>query len=246
MARNMKKRLLKIYDSLNDDFNNQNWMKFALKILGLLIAVSCLIFVIGVIILNIAYNIEAIMLLIGFAIMGYGMISEIFSQKAKISIPQETSSLEYDPTLLEKLIQCYEKLMYNSWEIAEIAKLRRPVSLSQMDAPVHYDIISKVPIYHFLVLKQSRDIDPFCLTGILQNAIEQKINNHELDGISQTTYFYNGQIYPILMVDNVRDLGQYVQIDMAIVNDFYCKYRNSRIYNSMNYSNNTQHTDKDF
>ena len=109
MARNMKKRLLKIYDSLNDDFNNQNWMKFALKILGLLIAVSCLIFVIGVIILNIAYNIEAIMLLIGFAIMGYGMISEIFPKKAKISIPQETSSLEYDPTLLEKTYSMLRK-----------------------------------------------------------------------------------------------------------------------------------------
>lgn len=49
--------------------------------------------------------------------------------------------------------------------------------------------------------------------------------------------FYNGQSYPALMIDNVRDLGSYVQIDVAIASEYYYKYRESRIYNHMSSSN---------
>lgn len=136
--------------------------------------------------------------------------------------------------------------MHGSWEVADIVKLRKPASLSQMDAPTHYDVIARVPVYHFLATKLTDDVDLFDLTGILQNTIEQKLNNHELDGIQQTSFFYNGQAYPSLMVDNIRDLGSYVQIDVAIASEHYCRYRENWIYNSISQSGSGRPRDRDF
>jgi len=131
-------------------------------------------------------------------------------------------------------------------DIGDITRLRKPATLSQMDSPTHFDIKSKAVIYHFLALKQSDEIDTFSIVGIIQNAIEQRLNNNEIEGITQMAFFYNGQVYPSIMIDNVQDLGNYVQIDMAIASDFYCKYRERRIYNNMNQSGSIKLHDKDF
>ena len=80
----------------------------------------------------------------------------------------------------------------------------------------------------------------------LQNAIEQRLNNNEVDGITQTAYFYNGQVVPSIMIDNVREMGNYVQIDVAIASDYYCKYRERRIYENMNSSDSANVHDRDF
>lgn len=61
--------------------------------------------------------------------------------------------------------------------------------------------------------------------------------NNEIEGITQSAFFYNGQTYPSIMVDNVRDVGSYIQVDLAIASEYYCKYRERRIYNNMAQSN---------
>ena len=80
----------------------------------------------------------------------------------------------------------------------------------------------------------------------MQNAIEQRLNNNEIDGITQTAYFYNGQVFPAIMVDNVREMGNYVQVDVAIASDYYCKYRERRIYENMASGNSSSIYDRDF
>lgn len=48
------------------------------------------------------------------------------------------------------------------------------------------------------------------------------------------------------MVDNVRDVGSYIQVDLAIASEYYCKYRERRIYNNMAQSNSGRPQDKYF
>ena len=48
------------------------------------------------------------------------------------------------------------------------------------------------------------------------------------------------------MVDNVQDLGNYIQIDIAIASEYYCKYRERRIYNNMNQTGIIKPKDKEF
>ena len=76
--------------------------------------------------------------------------------------------------------------------------------------------------------------------------VRLRLNNNEVEGITQTAYFYNGQVYPSIMVDNVQDLGNYIQIDIAIASEYYCKYRERRIYNNMNQTGIIKPKDKEF
>ena len=49
------------------------------------------------------------------------------------------------------------------------------------------------------------------------------------------------------MVDKVSDIGNFVQVDIAIVSEMYCKYRKQRIYNAMTTGSfNNISRDKDF
>ena len=48
------------------------------------------------------------------------------------------------------------------------------------------------------------------------------------------------------MVDKVLDCGNMLQIDIAIASEYYCKYREQRIYNSLNTSNTGIVHDKEF
>lgn len=237
----------KIYTSLDNDCKNGRWWRFGFKILGLILVCLCIAFLIFSITVVIINNIENIVITIGAIGCCFAIICNIFSEKKAETAPPDTSIMEYDPITLENTYKMIRKnLCTVLGEITDIVKLKKPASLSQMDAPTHYDVIARAPVYHFLALKLSDEIDMFNLVGILQNTIEQKLNNHELDGIPQISYFYNGQAYPALMVDNIRDLGNYVQIDIAIASEYYCKYRNSRIYNNMNQSSAGRPIDKDF
>ena len=64
--------------------------------------------------------------------------------------------------------------------------------------------------------------------------------------IIMAVFFYNGQAYPAIMVDKVLDCGNMLQIDIAIASEYYCKYREQRIYNSMNSTSIGNMQDYDF
>lgn len=237
--------ITKITASLENDYQKKHWVKLILKCLGMIIIGVCMALLLGKLAFLILDNIEGIVVTIGAIACFFMILFSFLPQKPPVTPPDPP--MDYDPITLESTYNMIRKNLCSViGEIADITRLRKPASLSQMDCPTHYDVVAKAVIYHFLVLKQSGEIDTFSIIGILQNAIEQRLNNNEVEGITQTAYFYNGQVYPSIMVDNVQDLGNYVQIDIAIASEYYCKYRERRIYNNMNQTGIIKPKDKDF
>lgn len=236
-----------IWDSLKTDYENGKWVILGLKTIALAVVLICVGTVIYIFTYKVLQHLEEIIITIGAAACFFTILFSFLPKKRHTPAPVDTGIMEYDPITLENTYRMLRKnLCTVLGEVGDIVKLRKPASLSQMDAPTHYDVIARVPVYHYLASKLADDVDMFNLMGILQNTIEQKLNNHELDGIQQTTYFYNGQAYPSLMVDNVRDLGNYVQIDVAVASEYYCKYRENRLYNSVSQPGSGRPQDRDF
>ena len=192
-------------------------------------------------------NIEDIVVTIGAVACFFAVIFSYFRKKPKKVEQPDSSIIEFNPITLETTYCLIRKNLCSIIaDVADMIRLRKPATLSQMDSPTHYDILGNAVIYHYLLIKQSDEVDPYTILGVIQNTIEQRLNNGEIDGITQTHFFYRSQVYPSLMVDNVRDLGSYVQIDIAIASEQYLKYRERRIYNNMNQSSSTKSYDRDF
>ena len=192
-------------------------------------------------------HIEKIVVTIG----AIGSIAIIFlsliPKRTAKPAPLPEAVLEYDPITLETTYRLIRKNICSIvGDVYEIIKVRKPTTLSQMDCPTHYDVVAKAVIYHLLLTKVSEDFDAMSASGILQNAIEQRLNNNEIDGITQAAHFYNGQVFPAIMVDNIREMGNYVQVDVAIASDYYCKYRERRIYENIASGNSSSIYDRDF
>lgn len=241
--------LEKIIASIQNDFYDKHWIWFILKLLISLVGLICMGLLLEKITVLIIYNIESIVVTIG-AIFIFFMILAQFIPKRREEKPilqSECTVIEFDPITLETTYSLIRKNLCSILgDVAEIIKIRKPSTLSQMDSPTHYTIVSNAVIYHYLAVKTTDEVDIFNAIGILQNALEQRLNNNEVEGIIQTHFLYKSQAYPSLMVDNVKDTGAYVQIDIAVASDNYCKYRERRIYNNMNRSGVIRPQDKDF
>ena len=237
----MLERLKKFFYSFAEDYDNHSWVRLATKLVFTILVGGSIAFIIGNIALLIINNIENIVITIGAIFCFIWGISSLMTK----SEPPKTAELPA-PTLESTYRLLRKTLCSIVGDVNEIIKVRKPTTLSQMDCPTHFDVISKAVIYHLALIKTSEDFDALGASGILQNAIEQRLNNNEVDGITQTAYFYNGQVVPSIMIDNVREMGNYVQVDVAIASDYYCKYRERRIYENMNASNTADVHDHDF
>lgn len=239
--------LLKLLDSLCSNYENKEWGKFILKFLAYIIILTCAGLFLILVFFKVFEHIDLIVTVIGAVSVFIIILSSLIPKNRKEIKHLDEPILEYDPITLETTYKLIRKNLCSIiGDISDVAKLRKPVTLSQMDCPTHFDVISKAIIYHYLVLKTSDDFDAFTLSGIIQNALEQRLNNNEIEGITQTSFFYNGQVFPSLMVDSVKDRGNYIQIDLAIASEYYCRYRERRIYNNMGSSNNFSLRDRDF
>ena len=245
----------KLSDSLKTDFENKKWGKLIVKILLILFVLICMGTAVAAFCWFILEHLDYIILAVGAVACIIVLFQSILPPRhnqpsqpqAEESSEIEDSILAFDTFALETTYAMLRKnLCVVVGEVSDIIKLRKPATLSQMDAPTHYDIVSQIPIYHFLFRKSEDNISTDEIFGILQTAIEQKLNNHELDGISQKHFYHKGMSYPIMMIDSVRELGSYVQIDIAIVNERYCYYREQRIYNQLEQNNSNNPYDKDF
>lgn len=238
--------LKKIQSSLSDNYEEKQWGKLILKVVGLLLMLACMVTVMVMLVWLIIDNLQEITVTVGVICFLIWLVLGILPKRHQE--PENTGNyLQYDPITLENTYKLIRSgICTIIGEVGEIIKVRKPASYSQMDAPTHYDIVAGVPIYHLLVPKQGEAVDTYVALGIIQNAIEQKLNNHALPGISQAVFFYNGQAYPALMADRVEDLGNFIQIDVAVASENYCKYREQRLYNSINPSSGQNPHDRDF
>ena len=223
----------------------------SIKILiAIMVTISIIVAVLWLLYLTMI-NLDAIIITIGIICFIVGGILSILPKRK--SEPESKDStypdnfLMYDPITLENTYKLIgNNLCMVLGEICDIIKVKKPYNQSQIDAPTHYTTVANVPIYHYLVSKQGGEVDTYMVMGILQNSFEQKLNNYELPGLSQSVFFYNGQAYPALMIDAVQDFGNFIQINMAVASEYYCQYREHRLYQNTISSNNSKPHDKDF
>lgn len=113
-------------------------------------------------------------------------------------------------------------------EYADIVGLVKPVRLSEIDSPCRVILKGNTYMTQYVVPKKSESVSAEKIKEMLQIRIAQKLTALEFAGITQTNHIYNGRAYPILCIDEVRDNGSYVQIDMAWASDSYCNLLDSR------------------
>lgn len=243
--------LLRIYhfaEYLYALYQEKRYGKLVLYILGILIGAACTGLFLGNIAYYVSENIDTIVKVVGSICIFIIMLLYIFPKK-KPEPPKAAPTFGYDPialnTTYKLLRKAFVKILF---EASESLPIRKPETPSQLDAPTNFDIINNVPIYHLLCSKvnNSATIDSYEFTGILQDILERKLNNHDIDGISQTTFFYNGMTHPIIMIDKISDLGRFIQIDIAVTNETYLQNRSARIFNSMDQEQSSLFMDRDF
>lgn len=234
---------------LCDLFNQKKFWKLILHILLILFCLFSFTMVVSGILYLVSANWETITTVVGCIVIVALFVLGFFPKKKAVPDLPEPTQASYDPVFLNSTYNLLRtNLVSVLAETADMLCLRVPSTPSQIDAPVHYDIVNNAAIFHFLCGKQepSVKIDPFEAMGIIQSVLERRLNSHELIGINQTTTFYNGMAYPAIMVDNVQDLGRYIQIDVAITNESYLRYRTTRLYSNMNDSNAFNPYDRNF
>ena len=224
---------------------------FLVSLLGLFIFVFAFFFIIDWILKE---HIEvAICLFIIWFIYDYyytRMIQNSQQVQQVQPVPQpeleEMQELQFDTIMLENTYKLLRTALCTVIsEVADLIGVKKVMSPSQMDAPIHYDIMANVVIYHFL-LSKNIEIDTYEILGILQNSFERKLMNNEISGFSQPVYLYHSQAYPYIMVDKVFSNGNLVQVDICIANENYCRHREKRIYNNMINSTASDIKDREF
>ena len=136
-----------LYYSLEDNYYDKRWGILILKILAILVLTVCTGMVIFIVASTIINNLEKIIITIGSVGCITAIFLNFFKKKEPAPALPDNSIIEYDPISLETT---YKMLRQNLCSVvgdtAEITKLRKPVTLSQMDAPTHFDIVSKCAI----------------------------------------------------------------------------------------------------
>ena len=247
---------MKLWDNFSDYieflmelFEERRWWKLAGNILLSFVLIFSTGAFIGWILYLLSAHWQTITTTIGGICVIVIFVLGIFSKKKAAPALPEATQIGYDPVFLNSTYNLLRTNMVSILaETADMLHLRIPSTPNQIEAPVHHDIISNAAIFHFLCGKQEPSVktDPFEAMGIIQSVLERRLNSHDLMGITQTTTFYNGIAYPAIMIDGVQDLGRYVQIDVAITNENYLRYRTNRIYSNLNDGISSNPYDRNF
>lgn len=232
------------------DIKNKKWLKFIAKFIAYLAAGGCAGYTIGVIIEllikyreNIVFGFGALLILIVF---GFGFTVDKPKKEVPVSPENNAILIDFD---IEYVESTYKKLrfvlFYLLLEEADILKLRKPASPSQLDAPVHYDVFGvNTIIYHYLVFKAG-EVNCDEILRFLEKSLDDKLSNYEVDGF-QPDVLCGGIAYPSIIIDSVREAGEFVQINLVIPTDEYLRHRQRQLYRRMITSSQTSFKDKDF
>lgn len=248
-------KIFKDFDNFLEELvwniEDKRWGIVILKCTAALIVLSCAAYFLGVILFLIYENLATIALLIGCIFcIGSSLREALYKKREKmepVPVEEEQNILQYDPITLSSTYQLLKNGLCSILnELSGVLGIQKVTSPTQLDSPVPYTITANVPIYNIIVPKISAEFDAYEASGIIQNAIEQRLRNNEFNGISQSTFFFNGRSYPLILVDKVTVYGNIVSIELAIANTSYCKYREQRLLNNMNNVNNSITKDKEF
>lgn len=246
----------KIIQKLQELYREKNYIKLvAASVATLLVAflLVALTYCIGTqIFFFLAKRFEAVIAIVGGYIMLYlwwrdkqkRQQEEIQNSLAEAVIAQQSSEKALCENNYSTVRQCLFSVLS---EYADILNLVKPEIESELNCHPKTAFKGNVYVCQFLVPKMG-EANPGKIKEILQTRIRQKLSAFEFAGIAQTNYIYKGIAYPILCVDDVRDTGIHVQIDMAWASERYCSLLDSREYARMQHLQppiNNFH-DKDF
>lgn len=248
----IKKLLDEIIHSMNEDIRKQKWLKFLAKFTAYLAAGGCAGYTIGAIIEllieyreNIVFAFGALIVLLVFWI---GFTADKPKVKKEVPVAPENNAILIDFDI-EYVEATYKKLRYVLYYLLldniNILNLRKPASPSQLDAPVHYDVFGvNTIIYHYLAFKAG-EVKCEEILRFLEKNLGDKLANYEVDGF-QPDVICGGATYPSIMLDDVRETGDFVLINLVIPTDEYLRHRQRQLYRRMISSSQTSFKDKDF
>ena len=242
------KDIKNIIGSIAEDFHNGKWILGILEIIILVMAGASIVLVVILICQQVYNNIDYIIL----AILGFFIVVALWRHffppqpQQQVEMPVENNTMVYNPAFLE---DTYSMLLTNIspiiMEKADIMQLQRIMASYELECPIHYTIKGFV-LYHILIGKINENVDTQKVLEILQNAISQKLSNSGFIGIGEAYYLYNGRALPRIMIDNVRDLGNFVQVDIVITDEAYCQYYYQRLQNKISNASVSKPRDRDF
>lgn len=247
----LKKFLYQIVYSMQTDLNEKKWFRFLAKFTAFLAAGGCAGYAVGSVMEvlikyreNIIFALGALVCLLVFWI---GFTAD--KPKAKQETPQaqdDTALIECDAGHVEAT---YKKLRFALYylllEEADILKLKKPASPSQLEAPVHNDMFgANTIIYHYLAFRAG-EIDCNEVQCFLEKSLEDKLFNCEIDGFPPDI-ICGGVAYPSIMVYSVKKAGDFAQINLVIPTDEYVRHRQRQLYRRTIERPHTTFKDKDF
>lgn len=123
-------------------------------------------------------------------------------------------------------------------EIGAAFNIIIPTVVSEIDSTLRIIKKNGITIFEFAVIKSGGEVAFDTFKDVLKNRINQKLRNNELP-ISPPTFIYNGQTKPILLVDEVEDMGAYFHINIVFASNKYFEYAEMKKYNNINNVRNT-------
>lgn len=115
-------------------------------------------------------------------------------------------------------------------EKADVIGLVNPSTLSDMNSPSRILPHNDFMLCQFVAMKKGSEVDLKLIKDCIQMRITQKLNAGEFEQLSVRTHVYNGRIYPALYLHEAVDTGGYIQLNMVLVNDAFCKHLETRAY----------------
>ena len=117
-----------------------------------------------------------------------------------------------------------------------------PISMTDIDSQIRLSDNGSYVLLHY-VCQKNGNVDVKVIQDVLSNKIIQKLRADEFNHLPEPFYPYEGRSYPIIMIDNIIDVGAYINIDVVICNKEYCEHLRHKAA-AVNLSISTN--DKDF
>ena len=108
-------------------------------------------------------------------------------------------------------------------ETAATLNLVAPKSYTALDSQIPPSDNGRFVILHY-VCQKNGDIDTAYISEVLNMNIRQKLSAGDFSELSTSAYIYEGRSYPIIIVDNIVDVGAYINIAVVICNEAYCEH----------------------
>lgn len=127
-------------------------------------------------------------------------------------------------------------------EAGTTLNLVTPISITDIDSQIRFSDKGSYVLLHYICQKHG-NVDVGVIREVLSNRIYQKLRSDEFNHLSETFYLYEGRSYPIIMIDNIIDVGAYINIDVVVCNKDYCEHlRNKAVATNLSIGSN----DNDF